>query len=80
MASSPVAKANNRSSLPGPVRPESRKEKFAAKSKRRKHAGRRREKKPTKANVAMHPVVVSEEVFCADEASGRRRSTPTRIS
>jgi hypothetical protein len=25
------------------------------------------DKKPTKANAAMHPVVVSEEVFCADE-------------
>src|SRR3989442_1046061 len=25
------------------------------------------EKKPTKANAALHPVVVSEEVFCADK-------------
>src|ERR1017187_3214088 len=25
------------------------------------------DRKPTKANAAMHPVVVSEEVFCADK-------------
>lgn len=66
MASNPVTKARNRSFVGSPVRPRSPREKSVAKSK---VVSMRpvREKKPTRANVAMHPVMVSEVVFCADK-------------
>src|SRR5579862_60221 len=56
----------NRPFISRPARRGSPKKKTSAKSKV-VTLQPAREKKPTKANIAMHPVVVSEEVFCSDK-------------
>ena len=66
MAINPVTKARNRSFLATPVRTQAPKEKSVVKSKV-VNLRPTQEKKPTRANAAMHAVVVSEEVFSADK-------------
>jgi len=60
MAINPVTKARNRSFLATPVRTQAPKEKSVVKSKV-VNLRPTQEKKPTRANAAMHAVVVSEE-------------------
>ena len=62
MAGTPSTKARKRASVPSPRRAK-RTGADRAKVMKVPPAG---EKKLTKANAAMHPVVLSEEVFCAD--------------
>lgn len=66
MPNNQATKTRNRSFISCPARPGAPKKKTSAKSKV-VTLQPAREKKPTKANIAMHPVVVSEEVFCSDK-------------